>query len=366
VKPFIALLVIVCVVATGVLSLPAGRTAAADESCPDDGSLCAMLSLLPDLLNDPSGPYDQVYYDNYAEHLRRLGFTAPTSFEGEDWDNFRAASFDFAGAGDHLQFFTFWEQQMGYSPFLIDQVIALQHLPGSITLLRGRFDRPSVEAFWSASGYTPNTVNGEVFWKLRGDNQQNLRQAPLLSSPRYNYAIFVRENVIAYSSTALGINATVQAASGHAPTVAANGAVAPLLAHVPIDLASAVLGRGAQFGSASTWMMFGVTPGGPARTNPRTGTPVVSLPADTPLRHAYAALLYAPGVDVDQTATAITSTFLSGSSRRTERPYTEYFQDLSVTVDAPNQVVAVDYASQPTNQADLFSFLLNGDLGFLV
>ena len=364
-KPFIALLVIVCVVATSVLPLPVERTAAADESCPDDGSLCAMLTLLPDLLNDPSGSYDQVYYDNYAEHLRRFGFTAPTSFEGEDWDRFVAASFDFAGAGDHLQFVKYWEQQMGYSPFLIDQVIALQHLPGSITLLRGRFDRPSVEAFWSASGYTPNTVNGEVFWKLRGDNQQNLRQAPLLSSPRYNYAIFVRENVIAYSSTALGINATVQAASGHAPTLATNEAVAPLLAHVPNDLASAVLGRGAQFGSASTWMMFGVTPGGPARTNPRTGTPV-SLPADTPLRHAYAALLYGPGVDVEQRATAISSAFLSGNVGTTERPYTEFFQDLSVTVDAHHQVVAVDYASQPTNQAGLFSFLLNDDLGFLM
>ncbi|MGB3305512.1 MAG: hypothetical protein WBA63_04945 [Thermomicrobiales bacterium] len=364
-KPFIALLVIVCVIATSVLPLPAGRTAAADEPCPDDGSLCAMLGLLPDLLNDPSGSYDQVYYDNYAEHLRRFGFTTPTSFEGEAWDHFVAASFDFAGAGDYLRHVTFWEQQMGYSPFSIEHVIALQHLPGSITLLRGRFDRSSVEAFWSASGYTANTVNGVVFWKLRGDNEQNVLDRPLRDSPRYNYAIFVRENVIAYSSTALGINATVQAASGRAPTLATNEAVAPLLAHVPTELASAVLGRGAQFGSSSTWMMFGVTPGGPARTNPRTGTPV-SIPADTPLRHAYAALLYGPGVDVTQTATAISSAFLSGNSARTERPYTEYFQELNVTADAPNQVVAVDYASQPTNQAGLFAFLLNDDLGFLI
>ena len=366
VKPSIAMLIIACVIATSVLPLPVERTASADDTCQDDGSLCAMLNLLPDLLNEPSGSYDQVYYDNYAEHLRRFGFPAPRSLSGQDWDHFVSASFDFVGAGDHLQFVKAWEQQMGYAPFLIDQVIALQHLPGSITLLRGRFDRPSVEAFWSESGYTPNTVNGVVFWKLRGDNEYDMRQHPLLDFPRYNYATFVRENVIAYSSMALGINATFQAASGHAPTLAANDAVAQLLAHVPTDLASAILGPGAQFGSASTWMVFGVTPGGPARMNPRTGTPEVSLPADTPLKRAYAALLYAPGVDVNETADAISSAFLSGNSGQTEQPYTEYFQELNVTVDAPNHVVAVSYAPQPTNQASLFLFLLYRDLGFLV
>ena len=365
VKRFIAMLATVCVVVTSVISFPTARTASADDACQNDGSLCAMLNLLPDLLNDPSGSYDQVYYDNYAEHLRHFGFTAPTSFDDQNWGNFMTVSFDFAGAGGYLQYIKFWEEQMGYSPFLIDQVIAFQHLPDSITLLRGRFDRSAIESFWSQSGYMPNSVNGVVIWKLRGDYELNVRDRPLRDFATYNYAIFVRDNVIPYSSTAVGINATLQAASGLAPTLAANGAIAQLLAHVPPDLASAMIGSGAQFNNSSSWMLFGVTPGVPLRNSLRTGIPV-AVPADTPLKRAYAALLYAPGVDLNQTAAAISSGFLSGNSVRTEKPYTDYFQDLNVTVDSQHQVVAVNFAPRPDYPSVLFTFLRSGDLGFLV
>lgn len=365
-KRFAAMLAIVCVVAMSVNPLPAARTAFADDACHDAGSLCAMLSLLPDLLNDPSGSYNQVYYDNYAEHLRRFGFTAPTTFEGQDWDNFEAVSYDLVGAGDFLDYIYSWEEQMGYSPFLVDQAIAFENLPDSLRLLRGRFDRSSIESWWSQNGYRPSTVNGTVIWKRGGDYELDLR-AGLLGTSRYNYAIFVRDDVIAYSSTAMGINATLQTAGGFAPALAANGTIVQLLANVPPDLASAVLGSGEVFANSSAWTMFGITPGGPPRTNRRTGTPG-PIPADTPLKQAYAALLYEPGVDLNQKANAISSTFLSGSVARAEKEksYTDYFQDLNVTVDSQNHVVAVNYAPKPNNPSNLFSFLLDRDLGFLV
>jgi hypothetical protein len=368
VKRFSVILVVACLVVGSFTPHFAGRAASANDACETDGSLCAMLNLLPDLLNDPSGSYDQVYYDNYAEHLRRFGFTAPTTFEGEDWDNFRTASYFFTRAGSDifLSYQNWWEEQMGYSPFLIDQRIAFEHLPYSITLFRGRFDRSSVESFWSQTGYKPNEVNGTVIWKLRGDLESKLIEKPFRDLPTFNYAIFVRDDVIAYSSTAMGINATFQTVSGSAPSLAANTAIEQLLANVPSDLASAVLGSGGTFANSSTWTLFGITPGGPATKDLRTGEPR-PIPADTPLKRAYAALLYGPGVDLNQKANEISSTFLSGSfGEKEKKPYTDYFQDLNVIVDSQNQVVAVDFAPQPDSPISPFAFLFNGDLGFLV
>lgn len=362
---FAALLAIVCVVAMSVNPVPPARTALADDACQSPGSLCAMLNLTPDLLNDPSGSYNHLYYDNYTDHLSRFDFTPPTTFEGQGWTNFVAISFDLSGAGQFLPYLTFWEEQMGYSPFLIDQVIEYGRMPDSLTLLRGRFDRSSVESWWSQSGYTPTTVNGAEIWKLRGDHEQDVLNRPLLGSSRYNYAVFVREDVIAYSTTAMGINATVQTAAGLAPALASNSTIVQLLAHVPPDLASAMLGSGESFANSSAWTIFGVSPGNPVRTDSGTGTPE-PIPADTPLKRAYAALLYGPGVDLNQTAAAISNTFLSGSVARAERPYTDFFQDLNVTVDSQASVVAVNYAPLIENRSNLFSFLIARDLGFLV
>jgi hypothetical protein len=359
------ILAIVCLLAISVGPAPIARNAFADDACKHDGSLCGMLKLLPDLLGDPSGAYDRLVYDNYAEHLQHFGFTTPTSFDGEGWENFKAISYDLVGAGAYLQYVNFWEERMGYSPFLIDQVIEYGTEPDSLTLLRGRFEQSSVESSWEQIGYTPTTINGTVVWKLRGDYEHDVMVRPLRDSARYNYATFVQDDVIAYSSTAMGIQATIQASGGSAPALAENVTVVQLLANVPSELASAALGPGEDFGSSSTWLLFGIIPGGPGRTDPRTGEPG-PIPADAPLKQAHAALLYGPDVDLEQTANVISSTFLSGDVARAKQPYTDFFQDLNVAVDASNPVVAVQYTPNIDTPSNLFSFLRAHDLGFLI
>jgi hypothetical protein len=123
-----------------VLARPATQSTTPETTCEVAGSLCDLLSLVPDILIDNPDVSSVFSYANAAAQLDALGVDRPNDPEDEEFTRWSLAMTSVPIGGVFLPYFRFWPDEMGFSVFDLDQSLEVGDPPDRIILLRGRFD----------------------------------------------------------------------------------------------------------------------------------------------------------------------------------------------------------------------------------
>lgn len=263
--------------------------------------------------------------------------------------------------------------------------------PGQVALYEGRFDRESVIGAWRDAGYTEIESGDVAIWSLSEDDSfdfTNPVQKLFLS--RHNNAAIIGDGLIFFTSTLAGLRSAVAAATGEAESLAANEAIAPVLAATPRLVTGAIVPGSSLIAAfplegdedpdaiasaiadqmAAPQMppvriaLIGITGGGPypsRATSTDTGTPV---PTPETARVEISLLTYS----VEEAERAITvagERLATMDSLRSHLSYRDFFAswDLSVAADAPVARLSLELGdSWPRIWSDL---LFDRDLGFI-
>ncbi len=262
--------------------------------------------------------------------------------------------------------------------------------PGQVALYAGRFDREAVIGAWRDAGYNEIESGDVAIWSLSEDDSFELSN-PLqqLFLNRHNNAAIIGDELILFTSTLAGLREAVAAATGEAESLAANEAIAPVLAATPRLVTGAIV-PGSSLITAFPWeleedepdaiasaiadqmaapqmppvriALIGITGGGPypsAATS--TGTPV---PTPETARVEISLLTYS--ADEAEQAIAVAGERLETmGSRHSHLSYRDFFAswELSVAANAPVARLSLELGDAwPRIWSDL---LFDRDLGFI-
>jgi hypothetical protein len=349
-----------------VLARPATQPATPETTCDVAGSLCDMLSLVPDILIDNPDVSSVVSYANAAAQLDALGVGRPDDFEDEDFTRWSLAMTSVPIGGDFLAYAKFWPEEMGFSVFDLDQSLEAGDPPDRIILFRGRFDEEQVVETWAAMGYQETSVDGATIWKLRDDYELDIAAGGATTRlSNRNYAAFVRPDVIVFTSNLAAITSVVGTSGKLLRPLSERPELAELVASVGPDIASAWAVSGASIGSTSSLALLSLTPGGPMPAEDLRGTPLAWSPADD--MRALIAITYPEGTDVEAVATEIAGKLETLSSSYYQIPFKEIFAERNVTADPARTIVLIGLTSSEDFRPGIaVDMLFRLDLGFLV
>ncbi len=156
-----------------VWARPVTHQATPETSCDVAGSLCDMLSLVPDILIANPDVSSVFAYANAAAQLDALGVGQPADREDEEFIRWSLAMTSVPIGGVFFPYFRFWPEEMGFSVFDIDQSLEVGDPPDRIIILRGRFDEEQVVETWTRMGYQETSADGATVWKLRDDYEMD-------------------------------------------------------------------------------------------------------------------------------------------------------------------------------------------------
>jgi hypothetical protein len=356
-----------------------------------DGSLPALLDMVPDRLADGSLPLDNIAA--YADLLRWMearGVAVPTSIDEPAYPAWEAelALLALPESLRESGLDPAWETAYGFNLFDVHQVLEVGQAPDYVLIMRGAFNPDVLQAAWVASGYQPVEVQGVTAWSLTPGDAIDL--SPPASRPAMgslNNIVLMEDGTLIAAARTSRLGDTLDVILGNDASLAENDALVALLTPGTgiAQVTTAVLAKG------SVLQETAVAPAAPAAT-PASATPAaamevvadmpevlavltgLSLPASTGL--ATPAASEAPTLTVmlsfDDLDAAIdgrnwiVSRYDSLVSPVTGKPYADRIGDLTLrVVEAEDDPAAIVIDATPRRgPADWLAIVADRDLGF--
>jgi hypothetical protein len=194
-------------VATTTLTITTSTTATPVTASPD--SFSGMLSQMPD-----TGDTIEIYYSNTASLLKIYGLEGVKSFEEISSSN-RTQDLIAATANAFPSRVSGFEMmreksELGWNFFTIDTELWANQPPGTVYLMRGRFDSAVLDQALTSLKYSKETLPGGTLYNVRPDGQ-----LPNLSSS----SALVRQMLASINNVALSKDSsTLITSSGKANT----------------------------------------------------------------------------------------------------------------------------------------------------
>jgi hypothetical protein len=337
-----------------------------EAACDVPGSLCEMLSLVPDILIDRPDLSSVFSYANAAAQRDALGVSRPVDPEDPEFTRWSLAMRDVPIGGVFFPYLHFWPEEMGFSVFDLDQSLEAGDPPDRIILLRGRFDEGRIVETWTRMGYQEISADGATVWKLRDDYEMDLVEGGRTTQLNHrNYAAFVRSDIVVFASNLADMTSVVGTSGKLLRPLSERPEVAELVEAVGPDVAAAWSLSGASIGSTGNLVLLSLTPGGPMPEESLRGTPLAWTPADD--MRCLLAIKYPEGTDVEAVATQIAGNLETLPSNYYQVPYQEIFAERSVVADTDRSIVLIELTSSEEFRPGIAAeMLFRLDLGFLV